>query len=104
MNYDEIEVPENASFNDYYVYDNKVVYTYDYFDYIISKMYSNHVEVDEFEPQICIYDMDTKSSEVIYTFDDAMKYTTHGVMINALHGSIFQICMYMILTDMKQFR
>ena len=24
---DEIEVPENASFNDYYVYDNKVVYT-----------------------------------------------------------------------------
>ena len=39
-----------------------------------------------------------------YTFDDAMKYTTHGVMINALHGSIFRICMYMILTDMKQFR
>lgn len=70
---DEIEVPPNASINDYYVYDNKIVYTYDYFDYVISKIYLDHVDEMKFGPQICIYDINTKSNEVIYAFDDSMK-------------------------------
>ena len=101
---DEINIPENASLNDYYVYDNKVVYTYDYFDYVLSKIYLDHVEEENFGPRICIYDINTKSSEVIYAFDDSMKkcniefYDGNKIILSQYNsmGQMMTAEMYMI--------
>lgn len=71
----DIEIPEYATLTSYCVYNNLVYYSYNYLDYI----YQGGVDeiTDTYNNQICVYDIESKTSEVIYTVPVDTEYITH---------------------------
>lgn len=71
----DIEIPEYAALTDFCVYGNLVYYSYSYLDYI---HYGDADKItDTCKNRICVYDMETKKSEIIYTVPTDMEYVSN---------------------------
>ena len=70
-----LQIPECATLNSYCLYRDLVYYSYSYLEYMYATGESKLS--DEYNSQICVYDIATDRSKVIYTVESGTEYISH---------------------------